>query len=384
MEVHAAYQRADGSLGAAVKIGESDGGIAYQLLVADLDRDGVGDVITTNVDGVLVLRSNADGTFTSSSRITGTPLDLTVSDVDRDGHLDILVDSSNTWATVVHGDGSGAITRTSGLPLPSSAVRVVGDVTGDGLDDLVLATIFNRPLQEFHIYPALASGGYGAPVVLSQPIDANQTRSLIIGNFNLDGRADLVLDEARVEASPRVYLQNAQGGFGPGTLLERRSGSGLLLATDLDRDGLTDIAIEHSGWGPVGYYLQTSTGFTSETAIDIYQTMGRKNHFATGDLNHDGCGDLVVAHWSSPVLLFGQGCAPPRVTACCSRPIPVAGPAMGAAVATPLVAARDGDSESSTGEDLTSRPHSGGVRGGRARVLSSRPAHRPNIPVLKP
>lgn len=326
MEVYAAYQRVDGRLGPAVRIAESGNNLAYQLLVADLDRDGVDDVITAAGDGsgILLLRSNANGTFRSSVAVIGYHQDIVATDVDRDGHLDVLVDTSNTSATVVHGDGQGGIARISTLPLPSSAVRTTGDVTGDGLDDLILATIYDRPLQEFRVYPALLSGGYASPAVYYRPLDANQTSSIAVGDFNGDGRGDLVLDEAKDGAGLHLYFQDAQGNLVPslGIARERGSSSNSLIATDLDRDGQTDLAIAHSGWGYIGYYLQTATGFTPETLVNAYQFQGRYTYFATGDLNHDGCGDLVIArsYSQSPVLLFGQGCALPRVSADCRYP----------------------------------------------------------------
>lgn len=318
-EIYAAYQRDDGRLDTAIKIAESGNNLAYQLLIADLDRDGVGDIITATVDGVMLLRSNADGTFTTSVTVVGDPNDMVVTDVDRDGYLDVLVDASDTFASVIHGNARGVIDRTSTLPLPSSAVRTTGDVTGDGLDDLILATIFNRPLEEFRIYPALASGGYAPPVVRSLPTGSNMTTSLAVGDFNADGRGDLALDEGMDYAALRVYFQDAYGHLGPSMGIARQSGASTesLIAADLNRDGRADLAIAHSGWGYIGYYLQTAAGFTPESVIDAQQFQGRANYFAAGDLNHDGCGDLAVARRSqSPVLLYGRGCARVPVADC--------------------------------------------------------------------
>ena len=329
LEIKVAYQRDDGSLAAAVKIAETDNAFAYQLMVADMDRDGVGDIITTTINGVVVLRSNGDGTFTATTAEVSDPHDVVVTDVDRDGHLDILVDSSNTSATVVHGDGAGGFHRISMLPLPSSAVRAVGDVTGDGLDDLVLATIFGRPLQEIQIHPAMESGGYVQPQLLYLPIDANQPSSLAIGDFNSDGHNDLIVDEAKDHASLHLYVQRSPGELVLDRYIARERGSGLVIATDLDRDGRADFAIAHSGWSYVGFYRQTATGFTPETVIDAYQFSGRKNYFASGDLNHDGCGDLVVSRIAqSPVLMYGRGCTPHMVADCELPPRRVEHPAM--------------------------------------------------------
>lgn len=356
-EVYVARQRYDGQLDAAIKIGDSGSNLSYQLLTADLDGDGTDEIITATLGGVMVFRSNGNGTYASNTTPAGSPQDIVVTDVDRDGRLDILVDSSDTSATVLHGDGHGGIARTSTLPLPASAVRTTGDVTGDGLDDLVLATIFNRPLQEFRIYPALASGGYGSPVVLSRPVDANQTSALAIGDFNGDGRGDLAMDEARDGANLHLYFQDAQGNLSTPLDVARQPGSGVLIATDLNRDGRTDLAMAHSGWGYIGYYLQTSAGLTPENIVNAYQYMGRANYFATGDLNHDGCGDLAISRSSSqsPVVLYGQGCGPRRHIAICRLPpVPVSGTGVVAAGrASPRARQRDSDAAASPGESLT-------------------------------
>jgi hypothetical protein len=392
-EIYAAYQRGDGRLDAAVKIAESGNNLAYQLLIADLDRNGVGDIITSTGNGVLVLRSNADGTFTSSTIVAGFPQDMVASDVDRDGYLDVLVDSSDTSATVIHGNGRGLIERISTLPLPSSAVRTTGDVTGDGLDDLILATIFNRPFEEFQIYPALASGGYAAPVVRSLPLGSNQAASLVVGDFNGDGRGDLALDEARDGANLRLYLQDSQGNLASSLEIARQRGasSSSLIATDLNRDGRSDLAIAHSGWGYIGYYLQTGTGLTPENVVDAYQFQGRLNYFAAGDLNHDGCGDLVIARLSqSPVLLYGQGCAPrPRIADCRLPPFAVEGSGLEAAhLASPLVRQHNGDAGANVREGLT---RGAGARFGRnghsvrsVPLPTSERSNRAGVPVLDP
>ncbi|MBN8213562.1 MAG: VCBS repeat-containing protein [Xanthomonadales bacterium] len=370
-EIYVAYQRGDGHLDAAVKIGDSGNNLAYQLLIADLDRNGAGDIITSTGNGVMVLRSNADGTFTSSATVAGFPLEMVATDVDRDGYLDVIVDSSDTSSTVIHGGSGGSIDRISTLPLPSSAVRTAGDVTGDGLEDLILATIFNRPFEEFQIYPALASGGYAAPLLLSLPLGSNHTSSLAVGDFNGDGRGDLALDEARDGANLRLYLQDSLGNLAPSLEIARQRGAGLLIATDLNRDGRSDLAMAHTGWGYIGYYLQTGSGFTPENVVEAYQFQGRLNYFAAGDLNHDGCGDLVVSRSSqSPVLLYGQGCAPrPRIANCRLPPVAVQGSGLVAAgLASPLVRQHNG----AAGANVREGPARGaGARFGRDRTFTA-------------
>lgn len=382
-EVYVAYQGADGRLAPAVKIADAGHGLENQLLIADLDRDGIGDIVTTAFDNVLVLRSNGSGRFFGSLIPAGDPDHLVATDVDRDGYLDILADSSNTEATVVHGgrDGFG---RTSTLALPTSAVRTIGDVTGDGLDDLILGTVYQRPFEEFRIYPALASGGYGAPMVLSLPLGSNFAGALAVGDFNGDGRGDLALEEVRDEAKLRLFLQDAQGTLAPGPELVRQRGYGSLIASDLDRDGRTDLAIAHIGWGYVGYYLQTATGFTPENLIEARQFSARVNFFAAGDLNHDGCGDLVVSRGGqSPVLMYGQGCPSWPIADCRYPPIVEPLPTSAAVgPVSPLAGQRNGETGATLEAGL---PRGAGARSTRSAAAPPRfePANRVRMRMLE-
>lgn len=393
-DIYIAYQRDDGRLDPAFWIGESNNFLAYQLLIADLNRDGRGDIITATVNDVIVLRTNADGTFTSSTTaVVGNPEDMVVTDVDRDGFLDVLVDSSDTSATVVHGNVNGVFERVSTLSLPASAVRTTGDVTGDGLDDLVLATIFNRPLEEFRIYPALASGGYAAPVVLSLPLGSNHTASLAVGDFNGDGRGDLALDEARDGANLRLYLQDSLGNLAPSIdIIRERGASGeSLIAADLNRDGRADLAIAHAAWGYIGYYLQTGVDLTPETLINAYNFQSGPNNFAAGDLNNDGCGDLVIARSNSqsPVLLYGQGCARQRIANCRYPPIRIEGSGLVPTSSASLLVRQGNDTVGGNlregrlrGAAARLGRHEDGMQGAPSRI--SKPPNRAGMPVVGP
>ena len=375
-EIYVATQRADGSLGAAVRVGDSGNSFSRQLKIADLDRDGFNEIITTTVDGVMILRSNADGTFTPHTTPAGDPYDILVTDVDRDGYLDVLVDSSDRSATVVHGDGQAAFDRVSTLPLHTSGTRATGDVTGDGLDDLILGNVLDGLMEDSLIYPALPYGGYGAPTVLSLPLGSSPAVSFVVGDFNGDGRGDLVMNQVGRDANLRLYTQDAEGKLRAPVEIARYSASGPMIATDLNRDGRTDLAIAHTAWSYVGYYLQANGVLMPETLIDAYQSQGRETYFAAGDLNHDGCGDFAIARSSQPpMLLFGKGCAPRgRIAACCSRPLAVErSPVAVAGLASPPTRPRSGGMATSTdtgvARDALSRLERDAQRG---RVASRR------------
>lgn len=67
MEIYVAQQGVDGHMDPAIKVGETNHPLSYQLLLADLDLDGRKDIITVVVNGVALLRANENGTFTATT-----------------------------------------------------------------------------------------------------------------------------------------------------------------------------------------------------------------------------------------------------------------------------------------------------------------------------
>lgn len=135
------------------------GHMPYQKLRAgDVNGDGVPDIVTTNFEGgnVTVLLGDGKGGFAEAP---GSPLpagegpfSLALSDVDRDGHLDLVVanfsgrsgDTSHDAVNVLLGNGSGGFGPMKGSPFATglNPVRVaVGDVNGDGWPDIVTANM---------------------------------------------------------------------------------------------------------------------------------------------------------------------------------------------------------------------------------------------------
>ena len=162
-----------------------------------------------------------------------------------------------------------------------------------------------------------------------------------------------MLDEAKDGQGLHLYFPGFQGNLAWSLDIARQRGSGPLIATDLDRDGRTDVAMAHQRVELHRVLPFEGYSFYTETAIDAYQNAGRLNYFAAGDLNHDGCGDLVVSRWSqSPVLLYGQGCSRPRIADC--RYPPMRGSGLAAVgLVSPLMREHNADVGANVREGLT-------------------------------
>ncbi|MFN8587312.1 MAG: FlgD immunoglobulin-like domain containing protein [Candidatus Eisenbacteria bacterium] len=183
--------------GAWTDAGEAD---ARSVVFADCDGDGREDLVTRLANFVSVRRALEAGGF-GEARMLGTAganAALVAADFDLDGRADLAVACGTPpaqrvtfRATAAADDGRAAFAAPGAVALPAAATALVAtDVNADGITDLL-------------------AGGNGVLATLL----GNGTAGRGDGSFRL----------------------GATRGFGGGALAA-------LLATDLDRDGATDVA----------------------------------------------------------------------------------------------------------------------------------------------
>jgi hypothetical protein len=203
--------RGDGTFSPAVFYG----GISHPggVISADFDRDGKIDLAQTSLteNVVRILRGDGAGQFTVSGRF---PTDedyanrLVTDDLNGDGLLDLAVASLGNYS-ILFGDGSGQFsrpTRYDGYHLID-----VGDLDGDGDPDLVTP---GADRGGFFVHRNHAGGNFLPPMAVPGP--GGKTGSIRLGDFNADGRPDVV---AWNEGSPHLalFLNNAPRSPAPAT-----------------------------------------------------------------------------------------------------------------------------------------------------------------------
>jgi hypothetical protein len=153
-----------------------------RLRSADFNRDGIPDIVTTNLDDgtVTILLGDGKGGFRNAPGSPfpagAKPWEVAIDDVDGNGNSDLLVipyerdiaDPSQNALTILRGDGMGGFKPMAGSPLPLEGCHgpnslTAGDLYGNGREDIVVSCAESRNLLIF------ARDGKGHFAASSQP-----------------------------------------------------------------------------------------------------------------------------------------------------------------------------------------------------------------------
>ena len=291
-----------GAFAAAVDFDANDG--PNGLALGDVDEDGDLDAVTVNDnnDTANILLGDGDGAFAAptSFPITGAPKDVRLLDVNNDAHLDIAYatdDFSDTGVNVLLGNGDGTfgdVLRFDAGPAPLALA--VGDVDGDGDDDLLTedAVLLNNP-ADLLVAARRTADDFSSPADLAF-LDADE-----------DGTLDLAITD-ETEHFVAVLIGRGDGFFDAPTTFDTGRGPREILPADLDGDGHVDLAIEQRDFsGADGVAVLLGAGDGSFGEVRRYAT-GRDTASVDGDdIDGDGNLDLILANSSSAALTVVRG-----------------------------------------------------------------------------
>ncbi len=254
-----------------------------RLEVLDLDGDGRDDLLLRNRapanHASYLLRAVGDGEF-----------------ADR-----IVVDNLWGMSRALWADDRRAFVR--------------GDWNGDGCDDVLLQA--RTATESSYLLTATCLGGF-TPAQLVDTT-AGMTRAAwattaavaVAGDFDGDGRDDLLL-QARTTTAPTYLLRGqASGGFAPRTDVSTAAGmtAGLwadslrrAVVGDFDGDGDADLLLQNRAISGHSSYLVrgSATGFTYRQVVDTAAGMSRiawaddRRLAHVGDLDGDGADDVLL------------------------------------------------------------------------------------------
>ena len=188
--------------------------------------------------------------------------------------------------------------------------HIVADLNGDGIPDLA-----GTGTNSASVMLGNGDGTFRAKV--NYPV-GGQAQDLAAGDFNGDGRIDLVVSLNDVAFSLSLLRGNGDGTFAAPVNFENTAAqedSPAVVATDLDNDGRLDVVLAHAIACFVSPCVAARTitvmlGFGDGTFqlpfdIDVGTGMSR---IVVGDFNRDGIKDLGIAGDNSQVYtLLGVG-----------------------------------------------------------------------------
>jgi len=286
---------------------------SQSMVLADFNADGKPDLAVAEFidDRLSVMLGDGLGHFSAAdnaSRVTRSgPRSVASADFNGDGRQDLaVVNLGSGDISVWFGDDEGSFSKAPGSPLAvgvNPVPIVVADFDRDGRPDLAVANGLADTVS------VLLNAGGGAFVeAVGSPVHVgNGPRSLVSGDFDHDGNADLAVANRFVD-SISVLLGDGTGRFTPAPSLATDSDPRALAAADFDRDGNLDLVVANAGSGTVLAFFGRGTGRFRRAPQA--QAVGRGPvSVAVADLDRDQNVDLIVANAGSNnvSILRGDG-----------------------------------------------------------------------------
>jgi hypothetical protein len=232
---------------------------------------------------------------------------VAAADLDRDGRLEIVASVPSGVITVI---GTGGVRR-SGWPrafheLEQPAFPVgglgVGDLDGDGLDEIVSCVVSGAGQPRSYLYALRHDGtdlpGWPVPVHGASGYDACSRAGVRLADLDGDGRPEAV----RSMGGGMVVALRADGrpapgwpfSLGPDAHGRRREINADLEAADLDGDGAAEIVLLESGLEPRLAAVKGDGSLLPGFPVILPEVADRQRPLAA-DLDGDGRPELVAA-----------------------------------------------------------------------------------------
>lgn len=292
----------------------------HQIALTDVDADGDLDMIMANMNNEQnrLLKNNGFGRYTDVT-LTGRFLSGSensshglIVDVDGDGDNDVITSNRNQQNRLFINDGLGNLTDETVTRFPQVAYDTIrmaaGDVDGDGDTDLYLANLN----QQNRLWINNGSGVFADQTGTRFPSVIDISNDALMRDMDGDGDLDIVV--ANTSSTTNIlYINNGSGVFTRASSARWPSdtnNTNAAAAIDVDGDGDLDLAFANGGLSTSQgekLYINNAGTFTDQSSTRLPAVLDQSIDIEGGDVNGDGCPDLVVANYNMQNRLYLNG-----------------------------------------------------------------------------
>lgn len=283
------------------------------VATGDFNGDGHVDLAVANVgSGTLsVFHSNGTGLF----QLVGTPAvgprpeSVAVGDFDNNGWADLVVANNTSvgTVTVLLNNGSGGFAPGDAFAAgPVPRYVGVGDFNSDGYADLAVANFTTPGVYPVTILPGVGDGTFQAP---DSYVGGPCPYALAVGDLNGDSHPDVaVANYSAAVSGVSVLLGSAEGRLRAPVNYAAGPGPVSVVGGDFNGDGRADLAVVNTDAAHPSVSVLTNASSGTFPARDRYAVGADPRSVAVADVDADGHADLVVANYSTSVsVLRGNG-----------------------------------------------------------------------------
>lgn len=316
-----AYERVDYAVGSHPR----------STLIADLDGDGLGDIVTADEgsNDVSVLLNNRAGGFSRAANyaVGSSPVSVAAGDFNADGLPDLITANyGSDDASLLLNLGGGRFGEASQFPVGSHPRAVaVGNFHSKTVLDAAVANEGSNTVS------VLEGDGAGRFDAVDSYSVGRLPQSIVVGDFNADRVLDLATANAGSEGASTTVpgdvsqlLGDGSGAFHPASTLPSGSWPNSIAAGDFNRDGTPDLAtgnfqfseyvqnpdplhpnfcncaLAGFGQGEVRVHMNDGAGGFPPGGVHVAD--GQAPGLSVADMNGDGNPDLVLAESALPQL----------------------------------------------------------------------------------
>jgi hypothetical protein len=294
-------------------------GGGHSFVAGDIDKDGHIDLVVAENNKLSVMLGDGKGSFAPApvpaTPVTGVGGEMLLADFNRDGILDFAGSHHDRYEVVLLlGQGDGRFTNAPGSPFsarapgkrPHTHALSAADVNGDGKLDLVTANNEDGDLSLL-----LGDGKGGFTIAHGSPFPCGPSPyPIALADVNGDRNLDIVVpNTAPGPTTVTVLLGDGRGEFhaAPRSPFKANDRAYFVAVADLNGDSKPDIVGTHDDASIATLHLGNGKGNFTQATNSPLELGNRAWSVVPADLNGDGKIDLAFGAEKGVAVFLGDG-----------------------------------------------------------------------------